>query len=488
MSFLNKIFHLDTSKTTVKTEIVGGLITFIAMCYILPINTSILGSMGMNAAGIFATTALLAFFVTLLVGLVTNYPLVYAIGMGLNTYIAYTLSSSFPSWQQRMILMTVCGIVFLVLSLTPVRRIILEAVPKDLKCIISAALGAFIMFVGLKGAGIITSDPANFVGLGNFADPAVLIAVFAIFLTLGLMFVNNKTIKMMAIPLGILFAAIAGLVASIIMKETGALALEGGSWIYKFGKLDGVASSLPTAPWYNKLSWGLDVKALGEVTFLGAPAGNYSGAQFGKDLAKVFTSPISYVAIFSMLFLNLFNTAATLFAIGEKAGVLDEKGQIKNYRKAVFGDVVGSMISGPLGNSAAVCFVESDVGTSLGAKTGLSACIAALLFLLSAFIYPVFFVFTAGSVTASALVCVGISIIFGAMNGMDLKKPEIAFTGIITVVLSILCYSIAHGIGFGLIAYCIIMMVMGKRKEVRLPIYIIAALFVVSFIATTIVN
>lgn len=487
MRFFNKVFHLDRRQTTLKTEIIGGLITFVAMCYILPVNTSILGSMGMNTAGVFATTAFLSFIVTMIMGLVANYPLVLSAGMGLNAYLAFTLASSFPSWQQRMILVTVCGVLFFLFSLTPIRKIIIEAIPKDLKCIISAALGAFILFVGLKGAGIIVSEGSTLVTLGNFSDPAMLIAVVAILLTIGLMFVKNKKVRTMAIPLGILFAAVVGLITSIIMKETGSLISTENGWVYNYGDLKDVATNLPTAPWYNKLSWGLDVKALGEVMFLGAPSGNYSGSQFGKDIAKVFSSPVSYVAIFSMIFVNLFDTTATLIAIGEKTGVIDENGKMQNYRKAVLADATGAMICGPFGNSTVTCFAESNVGVSMGARTGLSACTAATLFLLSGFIYPIFFIFTAGSVTAPALVCVGLSIIFGSLGGMDLKKPEIAFTAIIAVLFAVLCYSISNGIGFGLITYCLIMLVMGRRKEVSLPIYIIALLFIVSFAASTLV-
>ena len=487
MKFLNKLFHLEEKQASIKTEIIGGLITFVAMCYILPVNASILSSMGMNSQGIFVMTALLSFFVTMIMGVVANYPIVLSAGMGLNAYIAFTLSSTFPSWHQRMILLTVCGLLFFILSLTPVRKKIIEAIPKDLKCIISAALGAFILFVGLKNSGIIVADSGTLVKLGNFSDPAMLIAIVSIFVTIGLMFSSNSILKTMAIPFGILFAAIAGLTASLIMTGTGAMTVENGSGIYHFGSLEGVVSNLPIAPWLTGAKFA-DIAPAKDVMFYGLLNNGYDGDQFGKDIIAVFASPVSYVAIFSMIFVNLFDTTATLIAIGEKTGVIDENGKMQNYRKAVLADATGALICGPLGTSTVTSFAESNVGVSMGAKTGLSACIAALMFLLSAFIYPVFSIFTAFSVTAPALVCVGLMILASSVAGMDIKNPEIAFTAAMGVLFAVLCYSISNGIGFALITYCVIKTIQGKQKEVGIPIYIIAGLFIVAFAAETIVN
>ena len=484
---LNKIFHLEERQASLKTEIIGGLITFIAMCYILPVNSQILSSMGMNPAGIFIATALLSFLVTMIMGVVANYPLALSAGMGLNAYVAFTLSSGFDSWQQRMILLTVTGLVFFILSLTPIRKIIIEAIPKPLKNIISAALGAFILFVGLKGAGIIAPSGSTLVTLGNFVDPAMSIGLVAVLITIALMFSKNKTIKTMAVPIGILTAAVVGLITSIIMKENGAIAYVDGSWVYTFKGLEGVSTNLPIAPWYaeNNLKFA-DFSGFKEVVFFGAFNG-YSGQQFASDLGTVFTAPVSYVAIFSMIFVNLFDTTATLIAVGEKTGVIDENGKMQNYRKAVLADATGALICGPTGTSTVTCFAESNVGVSMGAKTGLMSATVALMFLLSAFIYPIFSIFTAGSVTAAALVCVGLTIVTNSMSELDFKDPIIAFTAIISILFAVLCYSISNGIGFGLITYSIIMSVQGRHKEVGLPIYIISGLFIVSFVLSVVV-
>ncbi len=487
MSFLNKLFHLEEKQTSVKTEVIGGLMTFVAMCYILPINASILSSMGMSSQGIFVMTALLSFFVTMIMGIVANYPIVLSAGMGLNAYLAYTLSSTFPSWHQRMILLTICGLLFFIFSLTPIRKKIIESIPKTLKCVISAALGAFILFVGLKNSGIIVADGGTLVKLGNFADPAMLIAVIAIFVTIGLMFSKNNILKTMAIPFGILFAAIAGLTASLIMTTSGAMSVENGVGIYHFGTLEGVTTTLPIAPWLTGAKFA-DIAPAKNVIFYGLLTDSYGGDQFGKDIIAVLTSPVSYVAIFSMMFVNLFDTTATLIAVGEKTGIIDENGKMQNYRRAVLADATGALICAPLGTSTVTSFAESNVGVSMGAKTGLAACTAALMFLLSAFIYPVFSIFTAFSVTAPALVCVGLMILASSVAGMDLKDPEVVFTAAMGVLFAVLCYSISNGIGFALITYCVIKVIQGKQKEVGVPIYIIAALFIVAFAAETIVN
>lgn len=219
-----KIFHIKSKGASFKNEIIGGLITFIAMCYILPVNAGILSDMGMNMTGVFVITAIVSFIVTMIMGMVANYPIVLSAGMGLNAFLAYTLSDAmgFTNWQQKMLLLTIAGVIFFALSLTPLRKIIIEAIPKDLKCIISAALGGFILFVGLRNSGII-ADSSTLVSLGSFADPAVLIGILAVIITVGFMFSRVKVLSTMAIPFGIVIAAVVGLVTSEILVSTGAL-------------------------------------------------------------------------------------------------------------------------------------------------------------------------------------------------------------------------------------------------------------------------
>ena len=491
MKFLNKIFHLDTRGASLKNEIIGGLVTFIAMCYILPVNAGILSAMGMDKAGVFAITAIVSFIVTMIMGIVANYPIMLSAGMGLNAFLAFTIAGQQGySWQQCMILLTVAGLLFFIFSLTPIRKIIIESIPKDLRCIISACLGGFILFVGLKGSGIIVAEASTLVTFGNFADPGMLLGFIAVILALVLTFTKKKMLSSLAIPIAILIAAVCGVIISTIMISNGSITENAGVFTYSTGVdvIDSCAVNLPIAPWISKPAWGMS--GVDKVFFYGFfdQANPYTGSQFGSDLASVFKNPTTYVAIFSLMFVNLFDTTATLIAVGEKTGVIDENGKMQNYKKAVLADATGALICAPLGTSTVTSFAESNVGVSLGAKTGLAAVVAALLFLLSAFIYPVFSIFTAGSVTAAALVSVGVIITVNGVIGINKSDLIACFTAVIAFMFAVLTYSISNGIGVGLIVYTLSMLIAGRGKEIKLPVYIITALFVVAFALNTVIT
>lgn len=468
-----RLFKIKERGSNLRNEIIGGLVIFVAMCYILPVNSQILSDMGMDKSGVFAMTALVGAVVTLIMGLVANYPVVLSAGMGLNAFIAYSISSDY-NWQQRMLLLTIAGILFFLFSLTPVRKIIIEAIPKGLKAAISAGLGAFICFVGLKNSGIISANASTYVGLGNLADPGVLIAILCVFLCFGLMFVKNKMIASLAIPISIGVCAIAGLITFLSLYHSGNLVAENGAF----------NTSLPIAPWLdNNASFGMD--GIKNVVFFGV-FGNegYSINRFGDDLVFIFSQPESYVAIFSLMFVNLFDTTATLLAVGNATNIIDENGKMRDSQKVILADATGALICAPLGTSTVTSFAESNVGAELGAKTGLAAVVAALLFVLSSFIYPVFSIFTSGSVTAPALICVGALIFVNNFKQIGFDDRIMAFTGFIVVVFSLLTYSVANGIGIGLIAYIIMMLIGRRHREIHLSIYIIGCLFVVSFALT----
>ena len=476
-NILEKLFHVKESGSSLKNEILGGIVVFVAMCYILPVNSIILSDMGMDKAGVFAMTALVGAAVTMIMGFVANYPVALSAGMGLNAFIAYSVSSSY-SWQQRMVLLTIAGIIFFVFSLTPIRKIIIEAIPKGLKAAISAGLGAFICFVGLKNSGIVVSNPSTYVGLGNFADPAVLIAILCVFLCFGLMFTKNKLLSSLAIPISIAVCAVVGLVTFVIMEHTGSIVLKDGVYSYTF--IDSM-TSLPIAPWLDSSAkFGMD--GIKEVVFFGAfGKSGYSFEQFGSDLSFIFTRPESYVVIFSLIFVNLFDTTATLLAVGHSANIFDENGKMKNPQKAILADATGALICAPLGTSTVTSFAESNVGVELGAKTGLAAVVTALMFVFASFLYPVFSIFTAGSVTAPALICVGALIFVSNIKEIDFNDRIMAFTGFILIIFSLLTYSVANGIGLALIAYIVMMLIARKGKQIHLSIYIVGGLFVLSF-------
>ena len=474
------MFHLKERKTNVKTEIIAGLITFIAMCYILPVNTSILGDMGMDKGGVFAMTALMSCAVTLIMALVANYPVVLSAGMGLNAYLAFTLGSNlgFTSWQQKMILLTIAGIIFFVFSLTPIRKILLEAIPKKLQLIISLTLGGFIALVGLKSSGIVASNVSTIVSLGSFTNPGVVIALIGIFVTLLFMFAKNKTLSQLAIPFGLLITAVAASITSIILRSTGATV----------NTITGY--NLPVMPWDPESGVSFGLSGIDKVFMYGLfdTAGGYSVEQFGNDIVSVLANPASYIAIFSLMFVNLFDTTATLLAVGTNAGIIDENGKMSNYRRAVLADATGALLCAPMGTSTLTSFAESNVGIEIGARTGLAALTAAGMFLLSSFIFPIFSIFTAGCVTAPALFSVGLLIISSSVKNLKFEERDIIFVAFITLLFTVLTYSIATGIGFGVIAYIIIYLIQGKHKEITIPLYVIAGLFIVSFVLTAVME
>ena len=488
---LYKFFHIQEHGGLIKTEIIGGIVTFISMVYILPLNASILSSMGMSSTGVFAVTAIVSCVVTLIMGLVANYPIVLSTGMGLNAFLAYTLTEAlgFHSWQQKMIVLTITGIIYFAFSLTPLRRKLVEAIPKDLKNVISACLGGFIAFVGLKGSNIVVSSPSTLVTMGNLADPAMLISFIAIFLCLGLMFTKNRILSLLAIPVSIMFAAIVGVVTSSIMFANGAISqLADGSFVYSTGNaiIDECPMNLPLAISISQPQWG--ASGIKDVFMFGLLTDAYDGATFAKDLGYVFTIPATYVAIFSLMFVKLFDSTATLIAVGEKTGMVADDGSMTNYRKATLADATGTLICGPLGTSAVSPFAESNIGIALGAKTGLSACIAAILFLIATFCYPIFSFFTASSVTAAALMCVGAIIVVGAFKGLSKHDPIIPFVAVIGILFAVLTYSIANGIGVAFIAYTSAMIIANRRKEIPLAIYIITGLYILSFVLNTLIT
>lgn len=466
---ISRFFHISERGSNPRNEILGGFVTFLAMCYILPVNASILSAMGMNAMGVFASTALVSALVTLLMAFVANCPIALSAGMGLNAYLAYTVCGALGySWQEGMILLTITGIIFFIFSLTNVRRKIIEAFPVDLQCIISAGLGGFIAFVGLKGSGIIVANSGTLVGLGSLSDPAVLLSIFGILLVFALLNIKTKRgmLSSLAVPIGMLSVAIVGVIIRAIMQNVGAD--------------EALYSALPWAD----LSQGWGVNNFQDVFLYGlfseGQEGVVTGNAFWGLVGKVFANPASYVIIFSLIFVNLFDTTATLMAIGRGTTIFGEDGKIKD-NKAIMADATGALICAPLGTATVTSFVESTIGVKIGARTGLASVVTGGLFLLSMFIYPLFQLFTYSCVSAAALVVVGAMIFSGNLKSLHWDEPEVGFSAFITILMIILTYSLTNGIGFGLITYCVIMLARGKGKEISWILYTISGAYLLSF-------
>lgn len=472
--FLVKSFKLKKKGSDIRTEIIAGLVVFVAMLYILPVNSSILSAMGMNQSGVFFATALLTGLVTVFMGLFANYPIALSAGMGLNAYLAYTVCLSIGfSWQESMLLLMIAGILFFVMSLTPLRQKLIESIPEGLKSAISAGLGGFILFVGLIGSGIITNSDSTLVTLGTFDNPAVLLSFCGILLVLGLVFSKNKKLARFAIPITLLIVAVVGVTITLIMIATG-------------NEEYALASGLPIAPWLDE-SVTFGASGFEDVIFFGFASGENTET-FSQMLINIFSNPEAYMAIFALILVNLFDTTATLVTVGKDCGLIGEDGNLIDGRKAMMVDATGALICAPLGTSTVTSFAESSIGASMGAKTGLASCTTGIMFLIAAFCYPLFSIFSYSCVTAPALVAVGIMIFSHAVKNMGKNDNITLYSGVLTILMMVLTYSLANGLGIGIIAY-VVMSFFARKKENLNPYVVgIAILFVINFAITAILN
>lgn len=434
---LEKIFKLKEKGTTVKTEVIAGITTFLAMAYILAVNPNMLSETGLSYDGVFLATALSSGIATLIMGLLANYPVALAPGMGVNALFTYTLVFSMGySPAAALAAVVVSGIIFLLISVTGVRKAIINAIPQQLKLAIGAGIGFFIAFIGLKNAGIIIGSESTFVALGKLTDPVVLLAVFGVLITIILM--ARKTPA--AVFYGLVITAIVGIVA-------GLCGIEG----------------MPAMP-SKIVSIDLDTSEFGI---------------FMNGFGELFSHPDCIVALFSLLFVDFFDTAGTLISVANKTNLVDENGELDNIEQALVADSTGTVIGGILGTSTVTSFVESTAGVEAGGRTGLTACTTAILFFLSILFAPVLSVVTS-AVTAPALVAVGISMAT-QLGGIDWDDIVFAASGFITVIMMILTYSISDGIAFGFIVYGITSVIAGRTKEIKPIVWALILIFVVYF-------
>lgn len=453
---MNRLFKIKERGSSVWQEIISGLIVFLAMSYILPVNANILfagGETGADYNAVFFATAICSGICCILMGLLANLPVALSAGMGVNAFLAFTVCMEMGySFPQCLAVVLVAGVVFLAITLTPIREKIIRSIPKSLKYAVSAGLGGFICFVGLKNGGIIQSSEGTLVALGDFSNSAVLLTLFGVLLVLALMQVKGKVGKL-AIVISMTITAVVGVILGLC--------------------------GVPNMPTFVNASIGEGFKAFGKGF----------GSCFTAEAFSVFGRPETYVIIFSLIFVNLFDTTATLIAVGDKVGIFDEKGDFVGGKKAMLADAVGAVICAPLGTSTVTSFAESTVGAESGAKTGLAACTTGVLFLLSVLIYPVFSIFAGVQigaanftpVTSLALISVG-CLMFGNLKEIDWKDNIIVISTFLIIILMILTYSVSDGLGLGLIAYCVMMLMSKRGKEVPIVIYGVAGIFIINYI------
>lgn len=442
---LEKLFHLTENKTTVRTEIIAGLTTFLAMAYILAVNPSILSAAGMDVASVFLATALSAAVASIIMGLVANYPVALAAGMGVNALFAYTVCGQMGySWSAALAGVFVSGVIFIVISVTSIRKMIINAIPVQMKLAIGAGIGFFIAFVGLKNAAIVVASESTFVSLGNFSDPTVLLALFGILVTLLLVIKKVPA----GVFVGMVITAVVGIIAGMVFHIEGMPTLPQGSFITTDFHMEGAGAFL-------------------------------------NGFNELFADPSkTIVMIFSFLFVDFFDTAGTLVAIGNKIGLVNpETGELKNAERALLADAVGTVFGAAIGTSTVTSFVESSSGVGVGGRTGLTAVTAGVLFILSIFISPLIISAITNAVTAPALVVVGV-MMAQQLKGIDWDDLMIASAAFLTVLVMVLGYSISNGIAVGFVVYTVGMIGAGKAKDIHPSVWILDVIFLIYFWVT----
>ena len=414
-----------------RTEIIAGITTFLTMSYILAVNPAMLSTTGMDKGAIFTATALAAAIATLLLAWMAKLSFAQAPGMGLNAFFAFTLVQGMGySWETALAAMFVEGLIFILITLLNVREIILNSIPVNLRHAISAGIGMFIAFIGLKNAGIIESNPSTFVALGHFT-PISLLAIFGILLSAVLLI---KKVK------GALFYSI--LLCTIVGIPLGVTDIPENF----------IPVSMPhsIAPTFCKF-----------------------------DFEGFFTLDMAII-IFTLLFMNIFDTLGTLVGLATKTGIMDKNGHIPHVKEAMMSDAIGTTISSMLGSSTVTTYVESASGIAEGGRSGVTSLITGLLFILALFFAPAFLLIP-GAATTGAFVLVGVFMMdsIGKINLSDISEALPAF---VTIIMMVLTYSIANGIILGLLCYVLLKLFCGKYKQITLTMYILAILFIIDLI------
>lgn len=444
---LEKFFKLKENGTDVKTEVIGGVTTFMAMAYILAVNPSILSASGMDAQAILIATALASFVGTMCMALMANYPFALAPGLGLNAYFAFTVCGTMGySWQFALFAVFAEGIIFLVLSLTNVREAIFDSIPLQLKKGVSVGIGLFIAFIGLENGNIVVNSDSTLVTFVNFREDFTNVGVCALLALIGLLIISVLYVKKVkgAILIGIFATWFLGIIAQLTGLYTG-------------------LSVLPVWSDFN-------IAAIGQ-TF---------GKCFTAEAFANFNVLDFFAIMCAFLFVDIFDTLGTLIGCADKAKMLDKDGKLPRIKPALLADSIATSVGAIFGTSTTTTFVESSSGVSEGARTGLASVVTALLFLVSIVLSPIFIAIPSFA-TAPALIFVGFLMIM-AVKDISFENPIEAIPAYIALLTMPLTYSISDGIAFGIISYVILHVFGGKAKDVKPLMYILAVLFILKYI------
>lgn len=428
---LHKLLGFEPLTMNLRTEMIAGLTTFLTMSYILAVNPAILGTTGMDKGAVFTATALASAIATLLLAFMAKLPFAQAPSMGLNAFFAFTLVQGMGySWQTAMTAMFIEGVIFILITFLNVREMILNSIPMNLRYAISAGIGMFIAFIGLKNAGIIEANPATFVTLGQFT-PASVLAMLGILIS-GILLL--KKVK------GALFYSI--LICTLIGIPLGVTEIPAG-----FMPVDLPHSLAPT---------------------------------FCKFDFSEFFSWDMVIVIFTLLFMNIFDTVGTLVGLASKTGIMGKDGHIPHVKEAMMSDAIGTTIGSMMGSSTITTYVESASGIAEGGRSGLTSLVTGVLFILALFFAPLFLLIPSAA-TTGALVLVGV-FMMDAVSKIDIEDISEALPAFITMIMMVLTYSIADGMVLGLLCYVLVKLGCGRYKDVSITMYVLALLFILKFV------
>ncbi len=452
---LEKFFKLKENNTNVKTEVMAGITTFMTMAYILAVNPNILSASGMDANAVLLATAIASFIGTVCMAFMANYPFALAPGMGLNAYFAFTVVITYGySWQVALLAVFVEGIIFIILSATNVREAIFNAIPMTLKSAVSAGIGLFIAFIGLQNAKIVVNNDSTLVSYQNFKTDFSSVGMGALLALIGVIITGIFMVK--KVKGSILFGILATWVLGIICELVG---------LYVPNPDLGMYSVIPSA------FVSFDFSALGK-TF---------GQVFTADFSSIKVFEF-IVVVFAFLFVDIFDTLGTLIGVSTKADMLDEEGRLPKIKGALMADAVATTAGAVLGTSTTTTFVESAAGVTEGGRTGLTAIVTGLLFLLSVIFSPLFLTIPSFA-TAPALIVVGFYMMASVMK-IDWENALEAIPAFLCILAMPLMYSISEGIAIGVISWVLLHVCTGnaKKEKVSVLMYILAVLFVLKYI------
>ncbi|HOA76996.1 MAG TPA: NCS2 family permease [Thermosynergistes sp.] len=423
--WLDRRFGISERKSSVRTEVIAGITTFMTMAYIIFVNPAILSETGMDFGAVMTATCLASAAGTLIMGLYANYPFALAPGMGLNAFFAFTVVIGMKvSWQTALAAVLLDGILFILLTASRVREAIINAVPYNLKLAVSAGIGLFIALIGLVGAGIVVDNPATLVSLGDLTKPAPILSLCGLLL----MAVLNAYKVKGALLWGILAVTLAAIPFGVASPP------------------QGIVSAPPSL---SPIIFKFDLKGLMNMAMVGV--------------------------VITFLFVDLFDTLGTLIGVSARAGFLDEKGNLPRANKALMADAVATAVGACLGTSTVTTYVESASGVEEGGRTGLVSCVVALLFLGALFFSPIARIVPTAA-TSPALIMVGV-FMMQALKGLNFDDITEMVPAAIAIFTMPFTYSIAEGIAWGIISYTLIKLLTGRGRQVSLTMSILTALF-----------